>query len=192
MLGPWGHWCSLLALSWTVTSSAQSCTQLKHSCAQYCTQPKVWPNFCTRRALPLEGQPFGDQFTQGGAEGMLALCFLQYFTDVAFAFAACEMSTLDKGPPLPQSWLNSQCEGEEESLEASPCFPSAAEKHRGTLSSSCCKVMRSYELSVTKLHLWVPSQQNLWQRGQRVWQFDQVQPGWLHGPVFNMPISMCL
>lgn len=36
----------------------------------------------------------------------------------------------------------------------------------------------------------MPSQQKLWQRGQRVWQFDQVQPGWLHGPVFNMPISM--
>lgn len=41
----------LLALSRTVASSAQPCAQLKHSCAQYCTHPKVWPSFGTR-AVP--------------------------------------------------------------------------------------------------------------------------------------------
>lgn len=76
------------------------------------------------------GQPPGDQFTQGGAKGILTLCFLQYFSDVAFAFATCEMSTLNKDPPLPQSRCN--VGEQEESLEASPYFPSATGKYRGT------------------------------------------------------------
>lgn len=70
----------------------------------YITQrvAKLW-----YKSSAVTGQSSGDQFTQGGAKGILAFCFLQYFSDVAFAFATCEMATLDKGPPLPQSCCNS-------------------------------------------------------------------------------------
>lgn len=82
---------------------------------------------------------------------------------------------------------------QEESLETSPCFPSATGKYRGTTELQLLQTNEFGPFSSKTAFVSAQWTEIMAKRkeGLAIW-LGSVLPGWLHRPVFNMPISMCL
>lgn len=173
MLGPWGQWWSLLALSRTVASSAQSCNNSSTPVPSIVHNPKSGQTLVQEQCL--DRTVFWRPVYSGRSEGDFSILLPSIFLWYGICF--CHMWNGHirwRATTAPVMLQFIRWGSKRKVWSPVSVFHQQQENTEAPLSSSCWKATSS-DLSVTKLHLWAPSQQKLWQRGKRVWQFYWAQ-----------------